>query len=133
MRSRFSSWSSTTRTRAMSGRREGEGERASGPGRALHGYHAAEEPGQFLADVQAEPGSLELLVLRVADLLEGAEEQALILGCDAHACVGDAQVHRAPLVSQAQREANGSGVGELDGVVGQVDENLREGAPVGVD
>src|SRR5580693_43245 len=132
MRSRFSSWSSTTSTRATSGHREREGERASGPRRAFHGYQPAEDPGQLLADVEAEPGSLEFLVLRVADLLEGAEEQTLILGRDAHARVGDTYVHRAPAVSQAQREGNSTGLGELDGVVGQVDENLRQSAPVGM-
>src|ERR1700678_1080758 len=133
MRSRFSSWSSTTSTSAMSGRREGEGERAPGPRRAVHHDHAAEDPGQLLADVQAEPGSLEFRVLRLADLLEGPEEPTLILRCDAHAGVGDPQVHRAPVVRQAQREGNPTGLGELDGVVGQVDENLRQSAAVGTD
>src|SRR5580658_4801754 len=133
MRSRFSSWSSTTSTRAMSGRREREGERASGPRCAVHHDHTAEDPGQLLADVQTEPGSLEFRLLRLADLLEGSEEPALILRCDAHTGVGDTEAHRAPVVRQAQREGNSTGLGELDGVVGQVDENLRQSAPVGTD
>src|SRR6266508_1245855 len=101
MRSRFSAWSSTTSTRAISGHREGDRERASGPERAVHEDLAAEQLGQLLADVEAEPGPLEFPGLRLPDLLEGAEEPVLVLGRDAHPRVGNAQPHRAPVAGQA--------------------------------
>src|ERR1700689_5145134 len=110
MRSRFSSWSSTTSTSAMSGRREGEGERAPGPRGAVHHDHAAEDPGQLLADVQAGPGSLAFRGLRFTSLLEGRQEPTLVLRRDARGGVGDTLVDRAAVAGEAQREGNSTGL-----------------------
>src|SRR5437588_5240791 len=110
---RFSAWSSTTSTHAISASRKRDGERAALTLRALHEYPAAKEFCQLLADVKAEPGSLISPGPRLADLLEGAEQPVLVRLRNTHAGVRDTQVHRAPVVGRAQREGDAAAVGEL--------------------
>src|SRR5260370_32572215 len=118
MSSRFSAWSSTTSTHAISASGERDGERAALTLRALHEYPAAKEFCQLLADIQAEPGSLISPGPRLADLFEGAEQPVLVRLGNTHARVVDTQVQRAPVVGQAQRQGDAAAVSELDGVVG---------------
>src|ERR1700689_4662647 len=133
MSSRFSAWSSTTSTRAISADRQRDGECAAGAQRAVHQNAAAEELGQLLADVQAEPGALEFPGFRLADLFEGPEQPVLVVIGDAEARVDDAHLNRAPVLGHPQRQRDAASLGELDGVVGQVYQNLGACPPVGAD
>src|SRR5438445_7740689 len=130
MRSRFSALSSTTSTRAISAGRQRDGERAAVAELAAHGDGAAEDLGQLLADVEAEPGAFELASLGRADLLEGSEEALLVVRGDPDTRVGHAELDRPASVGRAQPQCHATRVGELDGVVGQVDEDLGQSPAV---
>src|SRR5258708_6685881 len=134
MRSRFSALSSTTSTRAMSAAgRQADGERASLTEGAAHEDLAAEQLRQLLADEKAEPSALEGPGLRRSQLFEGDEQALLVVFGDAEASVGDAELDRAPVAGEVQRQGDAPGIGKLDRVVGEVDQDLGKCPAVGAE
>src|SRR5260370_38411984 len=117
MSSRFSAWSSTTSTHAISASGERDGERAALTLRALHEYPAAKEFCQLLADIQAEPGSLISPGPRLSDLFEGSEQPVRFRLGITHARLVDTRVQRAPVLGVPQCTVVAAAVRELAGVV----------------
>src|SRR5947208_1886016 len=90
--------------------------------------------GQFSAQVQAETRPFLALLVRDVDARERREKLRLILGTDADARVFDAKRDRdvAIAVALAYGQRNAALFGELDCVIGEVDKNLAQHAPIGV-
>src|SRR5882757_6438641 len=99
---------------------------------------SAERFGELLAQVQPEPGAF-LARLRpcIHHLAEGREQLRLVFGTDPQAGVLHADLHtdfeRSASASLApfRADADAAALGELDRIVGEVDDDLAQGAPVG--
>ena len=90
--------------------------------------------GRALRAAASAPSNCSVPAAR-AHLREGLEKLDLVVGPDANAGIGDAdfRLHRLAVARLAEFEPDRPAIGKFDGVVGQVDEDLVEGAPVGAD
>ena len=125
--------------------REIERERASLAGRARETDLAPEEPGDLAADRETEPGPSVLAARRAVRLLEGFEDDLLLLSWDTDARVGDRERdHRSGAVQGLDRGAPAAGrrvdaerdpasLRELERVREQVLDDLLEPLRVGED
>ena len=155
---RFTGWSSATSTRsepmpgsapsATGGRwrhrrpgrgrqrlqRHAEAEAAAFAGHALGGDVAAHQPRQAARDLQAQPGAAVAPRARFVALREALEQPVQRGLVHADAGVGDDELeHLAAVVvdGAVQVEHDHAAVGELDGVVHQVEQDLLDAGAVG--
>ena len=90
---------------------------------------ATHQLGEIAADGQPEPGSLETPGHRAIELLERREQQWQLVFRDADARILDleAQTDPAPIGGEgAHAQGDLAGVGELDGVIGEIDQDLAD-------
>src|SRR6188474_3225488 len=91
---------------------------------ALEVDPGVDQLGQLLAYVEAKPGSLVAPRGRGLDLLEGGEQLLAVLGLDSLAGVHHGEEgHRVAVLLPRELDSNASGIRELDGVVGEVDQD----------
>src|SRR5207302_11022423 len=97
-----------------------QGEDAPPAGLAVDGEGSVDERGEAGADRQSEPGAALRAGLRGADLLEGLEENSLVLEtyADPGVCDGDRDARR---VGPLKAQVDATPLGELDGVRQEVD------------
>jgi hypothetical protein len=108
---------------------DGEEERAAGPGNALEPDAAAHEVHEAAADGEAEPGAAVLAGGGHVGLREGLEELRRLFGrhADARVAHGELELHLvARALEQLDVEPDLAALGELDGVVDEVGEDLAE-------
>ena len=125
--------------------REVEGEGAPLAGRALDPDLAAEEPGDLPADREAEAGAAVLAAGAGVGLLEGLEDDAVLVRGDADAGVADGEgdhgaggvedlvVRVPPAGGERRLERHRPPLGELEGVGEQVLEHLLQPLAVGLE
>src|SRR5581483_2127726 len=133
MSSRFSRLSSMTRMRAIaSAIRQNQGESAALSERALERDSAVEQFSELLRQVQAETRAFIAARGGRIELGERVKEFRLILRLDTAARVAHANLAdpAALALVPRQRDYDFSGVGIFDGVVGQIDDDLAERAPI---
>src|SRR5581483_2175855 len=111
----------------------GDRELAAAPPFARDTNFSAEQSGQAAADDEAEARAFVLARQARVQLAERLEQRGQVLRFDADAGVGDAEPNcrvrrriRRRLISlyQFRREGDAAFIGELDGVVEQVEEDL---------
>src|SRR5579863_1417261 len=109
--------------------------RASLPILTFERNAAAQHGGQFLTDVESQPGAFIGAGRGTVDLHKRLEKFGLVLLADAQSGVGDADLSgRAATFSRfAKLQPHRALFRELDGIVGQVNENLSQGTAVGLD
>src|SRR4051812_17231522 len=119
--------------------RQNRAERAALPERALDVDRATEQCGEAPTDRKAEPRALMLALQAGIDLPERLEQGQKIFSSHANPRVGYAQAHRArgfarairvEVVDQLDAERHSATLGELDGVVQQVQKDLLDSALV---
>ena len=100
---------------------------ASGSDLALHPDPAAQQPGQPVADCQAETGAAKASRDGTIRLLKGLENSSLLLfgNTDTGVRYGEMKLHRfRGALSNGHREGNTAPLRELHRVPRQIDENL---------
>src|SRR5256885_16371540 len=118
--------------------RQHEGKGAASAVLAFELDLSAERLGELLAQVQPEPGAfLALLRPCIHHLAEGREQLRLVFGTDPQAGVLHADLHAdlersaSAFLAPLRSDADAAALGELDRVVGEVDDDLAQRAPVG--
>src|SRR5207247_9399086 len=96
---------------------------------ALEADASSQQLGQFLAQVQAQSRTLPAAPGVAVHLGEGLKHFGLIFGPDSYACIAHAELDPGlrVVLPAAQHNVHFPALGELDGVVGQVDQNLAQG------
>ncbi len=106
-----------------------EVEHAALADRALHAQLAAHQRHQALADRQAQAGAAVTARGRGLGLRKAVEDVPALLVRDADAGIADGKAHRQPVAAarhQPRRHHHFAALGELDGVAGQVEQDLLQ-------
>src|SRR5690606_25924021 len=110
--------------------RQTQDERAAAAELALEGDVAAEQPGELETHAEAEAGAALGAGHPLLELLEGVEDALAVLQRDPGARVRDAELDG--LAPVAQPQVDSASLGGLDGVRGEIEEDLADLAAVGV-